>query len=163
MRFIIAAAAIATLTACAAPLAQADRNKTIARRAFSEILEKGHMELVGEFYAPDFRNHGVNRDATLAEDMAALRALRAVSPPDATMRPEIVVAEGEYVSVLWMARGTLARGPMAMRGVTIWRIVDGRIRDEWSEFDEPGMLRELGLSSEEIRDAMQSAAGAAPR
>jgi ketosteroid isomerase-like protein len=137
----IAILALAATAACATPASTADRNKAVARRAFSEILEKGRYELVDELYAPDFRNGRY----TLAEDMAALRALHAASPPDRTMRPELVIAEGDYVSVLWKAGGTVRGKPMSIPGITIWRIQDGRIREEWSAFDEGALKQALGL------------------
>jgi len=31
------------------------------------------------------------------------------------------------------------------RGITIWRIVDGKITEEWSEFDQLGIMQQLGL------------------
>jgi len=30
-----------------------------------------------------------------------------------------------------------------MRGITIWRIVDGKIREEWSSFDELGAYSQV--------------------
>jgi SnoaL-like polyketide cyclase len=33
--------------------------------------------------------------------------------------------------------------PVEMRGITIWRIVDGKIREEWSCFDELGAYSQL--------------------
>jgi predicted SnoaL-like aldol condensation-catalyzing enzyme len=122
-----------------------DRNKAVASRAFAEILDQGRLDLVPELYAPDFRNHGLTRDGTLAEDMEALRMLRSASPKDAKMRVQLLVAEGDYVSVLWTADGTYAGGRRTFRGITIWKIVDGRISEEWSEFDEAGLLQALGL------------------
>lgn len=127
--------------ACATPASTAERNKAVARRAFSEILEKGRYELVDEVYAPDFRNGRF----TLAEDMAALRQIHEAMPADRTMRPELVIAEGDYVAVLWRAGGTVKGRPMSLPGITIWRIQDGRIREEWSQFDEQRMLQALGL------------------
>jgi hypothetical protein len=29
-----------------------------------------------------------------------------------------------------------------VRGITVWRIVDGRLRDEWSSFDQLRIIRE---------------------
>ena len=62
------------------------------------------------------------------------------------MRVERLVAEGDWVSALWVFRGThTAAGyaglpptgtPVEMKGITIWRIVDGKIQDEWTSFDE---------------------------
>ncbi len=128
---------------CATGRTKVERNKEVARRAFSEVLEKGRFEVVGEVYAPDFRNG----TATLEEDMAALRTWHSVLPPDATMRPDLVLGEGEYVTVLWTARATVEGRPLKGGGITIWRFENGKIREEWSQFDQERWMRELGLES----------------
>jgi ketosteroid isomerase-like protein len=141
MRMTAMILALATAAACATPTSTAERNKAVARRAFSEILEKGRYELVDELYAPDFRNGRF----TLAEDMEALRKIHEALPADRTMRPELVIAEGDYVTVLWRGGATVRGRPMSLSGITIWRIQDGKIREEWSEFDQQRMRRALGL------------------
>ena len=128
---------------CATHLNSVERNKEVARRAFAEILEKGRFDLVSEVYAPDFRNG----TATLEQDMAALRAWHSVLPPDTTIRPDLVLGEGEYVTVLWTARATIKGRPLKGGGITIWRFENGKIREEWSQFDQERWMRELGLDS----------------
>ncbi len=155
MTKILPALALAAAFGCATTPSTVERNKATARRAFSEILEKGRYDLVRELYAPDFRNGSY----TLEEDMAALKEWHRVMPPGATMRPELVVAEGDYVTVLWVARATAKERDLAFRGITIWNIVDGRIRREWSEFDEDRARRELGLPAAEEVPAESSATG----
>jgi len=122
-----------------------DRNRAVAHRAFAEILEGRRVELAAELYHPAFRNHGLSRDGDLAEDMAALRALHAVAPPDTRMVPELTVAEGDLVAVLWRASGTRQGVRREFRGATFWRFRDGRIYEEWSAFEEAELLRWLGL------------------
>ena len=34
---------------------------------------------------------------------------------------------------------------MEQAGITIWRIVDGKIKEEWSAFDQLSMMQQLGL------------------
>jgi steroid delta-isomerase-like uncharacterized protein len=130
-----------------------ERNKAIARRTFSEVLSDGHFERAGELYAPDFVNHGLHRDASLAEDQAAARGWKQAFP-DLNFTLEKVIAEGDTVAVLWVGRGTNtgegnglpATGRKgALRGVTIWRIVDGKIHDEWTAFDSAQIALQLGL------------------
>ena len=129
------------------------RNKEVARRVVTEILSGGNFELAGELYAPDFVNHGQARDADLAEDQAAARGWKAAFP-DLVMTADKLVAEGDLVTVLWSARGTNtgtgnglpATGKaLTGRGITIWRIVDGRIAEEWSAFDQLSIMQQLGL------------------
>ena len=129
--------------ACAPRVTMVERNKEVARRAFAEVLEKGHFEVVSEVYAPDFRNG----KATLEEDMAALRTWHSVLPAGMTIRPDLVVGEGEYVTVLWTAVATVKGRQLNGRGITIWRFENGRIREEWSQFDQERWMRELGLES----------------
>jgi predicted SnoaL-like aldol condensation-catalyzing enzyme len=139
---LVAAFAV-TAAGCAPRATVVDRNKEVARRAFSEVLEKGRFDVAKEVYAPDFRNGS----STLEEDMAALRAWHSVLPPDWTIRPDLVLGEGEYVTVLWTGRATVKGKPLKGGGITIWRFENGKIREEWSQFDQERWMRELGLSS----------------
>lgn len=130
-----------------------DQNKAIARRAFEEILSHGHLEVAGQLYAKDFVNHGIHRDATLEEDQAALKGWHQAFS-DIVISPEKLIAEGDLVTIYWIARGTNtgtgnglpATGKKAeLAGITIWRIVDGKIKEEWSAFDQLSMMQQLGL------------------
>lgn len=65
-----------------------------------------------------------------------------------------MVAEDDLVTVIWTAVGTntgQGNGLPATgtevegRGITVWRIVDGKIRDEWSAFDMLRVMQQLGL------------------
>jgi steroid delta-isomerase-like uncharacterized protein len=130
-----------------------DQNKAIAKRAFEEILSKAHFELAEQLYAKDFVNHGLRLDATLEQDQAALKGWHQAFP-DLVITTEKLIAEGDLVTVYWIARGTNtgtgnglpATGKKAeLTGITIWRIVDGKIKEEWSAFDQFSMLQQLGL------------------
>ena len=82
-----------------------DQNKAIARRAFEEILSQGHFELAEQLYAKDFVNHGIHRDVSLEEDQTALRGWHEAFP-DVVITAEKLMAEGDLVTVYWIARGT---------------------------------------------------------
>ena len=130
-----------------------EQNKAIAKRAFEEILSRGRFELAEELYAKDFINHGIHRNASLKEDQAALKGWHEAFP-DVSIMPEKLIAEDDLVTIYWIARGTNtgagnglpATGKTAkLAGITIWRIVDGRIKEEWSAFDQLSMMQQLGL------------------
>jgi steroid delta-isomerase-like uncharacterized protein len=130
-----------------------EQNKAIARRAFEEILSHGRFELAKELYARDFVNHGIHRDVTLEEDQTALRGWHQAFP-DVAVTAEKLMAEGDLVTVYWIARGTNtgtgnglpATGKkVKLSGITIWRIADGKIKEEWSAFDQLSMMQQLGL------------------
>jgi steroid delta-isomerase-like uncharacterized protein len=130
-----------------------DENKALAKRAFEELLSKGRFELAEQLYAKDFVNHGIHRDISLAEDQAALKGWHQAFP-DLSIAPEKLLADGDLVAVYWIARGTNtgagnglpATGKkVEQSGITIWRIVDGKIKEEWSAFDQLSMMKQLGL------------------
>ena len=63
-----------------------------------------------------------------------------------------MVAEGGLVTVVWTLRGTnsVPIGSLPAtgvrieeRGITVWRIVDGTIRDEWTSFDSLPIVRQI--------------------
>lgn len=129
-----------------APVSEQEQNKAVALRVFDEIFNQGKFEVADEIYSKDFVNHGIHRDADLAEDQGAVHWEKQAFP-DLTMSVGPVVAEGDLVSVVWIARGTNTRGAgwlpatgfkLELRGITVWRISGGRIREEWTSFD---MLR----------------------
>ena len=130
-----------------------EQNKAIARRAFEEILSHGRFELAEQLYAKDFVNHGIHRDATLEEDQTALKGWHQAFS-DIVISPQKLIAEGDLVTIYWIARGTNtgtgnglpATGKRAeLAGITIWRIVGGKIKEEWSAFDQLSMMQQLGL------------------
>ena len=136
-----------------------EENKKIAKQAFKEVLSKGNFPLAEHFYATDFLNHGQSGDATLKEDQALLRGWHQAFS-DVTVEPRKLIAEGDLVTVYWVARGKntgAANGIPATgkrvvsSGITIWRIVDGKIKEEWSAFDQLEMMQQLGLIPSETK------------
>jgi steroid delta-isomerase-like uncharacterized protein len=130
-----------------------EQNKALAKRAFEELLSKGKFELAEQLYAKDFVNHGIHRDISFDEDQAALKGWHQAFP-DLAIVPEKLIAEGDLVTIYWIARGTNtgtgnglpATGKKAEQsGITIWRIVNGKIKEEWSAFDQLSLMQQLGL------------------
>jgi steroid delta-isomerase-like uncharacterized protein len=123
------------------------KNKAVARRVFDEIFNQGKFQVADEIYAPDFRNHGLHESVDLKADQDAVRAEKKAFP-DLRMSVEDMVADGDKVAVLWTFHGTHTGAgyeglpptgtPVELRGITIWRIADGRIREEWSSWSETG-------------------------
>lgn len=130
-----------------------EANKAVARRIFDEVLTRGDFELASNLYAKDFVNHGRNADVSLEVDQAAARGwLQAF--PDLRISSEIVLAERDLVVVLWRATGTNTGGGNGLpatgrrmngRGITIWRIENGKVKEEWSEFSLLALMKQLGL------------------
>src|ERR1039457_5240290 len=130
--------------AFAADASQEARNKAVAGRVFEEIFNQGKFQVADEIYSRDFKNHGLHRTADLQEDQAAVHDEKRAFP-NLNMSVDMIVAEGDLVTVVWTFRGT-PTGPgygipptgakIELRGITVWRIVDGKLRDEWTAFNE---------------------------
>src|SRR5947209_3862453 len=123
------------------------RNKAVAMRVFDEIFNQGKFQVADEIYAPDFRNHGLHRSLDLKTDQEFVHAEKKAFP-DLRISVQEMIAEGDKVAVLWTFQGTHTGSGyeglpptgtrVEIRGMTIWRIVDGRIVEEWSSFSETG-------------------------
>jgi len=109
--------------------------------------------VAAEVYATDFVNHGVQSSVGLQEDQEALKGWRQAIP-ELKMTVVPTVVEGDLVTVVWTAEGTNtgesnglpATGKkVRSRGTTLWRIVNGKIREEWGEFDTLRLWKQLGL------------------
>lgn len=154
---LISCLGVASLPAAASSLQ--NRNKAVARRVFDEIFNQGKFQVADEIYAKDFVNHGVRRDFGLKEDQDAARGWK-LAFPDLRMTVLKEIAEGDLVTVLYTGTGTNtgegnglpATGKKIQgRGITIWRIVNGKITEEWSEFDQLRIMKDLGLLPESAK------------
>jgi steroid delta-isomerase-like uncharacterized protein len=131
---------------------QEARNKAVAGRVFEEIFNQGKFQVADEIYAKDFVNHGLHRNFDLQEDQAAVHAEKKAFP-DLKMTVILMAAEGDLVTVVWVFRGTHTGAgydglpptgvELELRGITVWRIVDGKIREEWTSFDQLQAARQF--------------------
>ncbi len=130
-----------------------DKNKTIARVFFEEVLGQGKLEKYSESHTPDFVAHGSEQDFSLAEDMAAAREER-TAMPDMQVAVNRMVAEGDLVAVHWTAWGTNTQPGMGLpatgkkirvSGITIFRFKAGKISEEWSAWNMLSVLKQAGL------------------
>ncbi len=145
--FVALAAVPAALASESAPpdrASQEAKNKAIAGRVFEEIFNQGKFQVADEIYASDFINHGLHKNFDLQADQAAVHAEKKAFP-DLKMTVDLMTAEHDLVTVVWTFRGTnTAAGyglpptgaRIELRGITVWRIVDGKIREEWTSFDD---------------------------
>lgn len=147
----MAASAAAPVQLYSAVVSPQEKNKAVARRVFEEIFNQGKFQVADEIYAGDFVNHGEHRDADLKEDQAAVQWEKQALP-DLKMSVDLMVAENDLVTVVWRAAGTNTRAigwlpatgvRVELRGITVWRIADGKIREEWTSFDMLGVAHRI--------------------
>lgn len=129
------------------------KNKTLYRRFLQEVFVEGHVERLDEFVTPAFVNHDARPGAPAGpEGVRQIVELMRAGLPDLTITVEEQVAEGEIVCSRATTRGT-HRGMLfghpptgkvvSMTGLTMTRIVDGRLVESWVKNDFAGMMRQL--------------------
>ena len=76
-----------------------------------------------------------------------------VAFPDIQMTVEEQVAEGDRVVTRWSAQGThegelmgvpASGKQVTVSGITIARLADGKIQEEWSNWDGLGLMEQIG-------------------
>lgn len=120
--------------------AQTKKNKEVVRFFMEEILGNGRHELYKDVHTTDFVVNTENGTATLEQDyQAALDNRKGL--PDLSFKVIRLVAEKDFVVAHWRAWGTntgtnsylpKASGKrLEAVGITIFRMKDGKIAEEW--------------------------------
>lgn len=131
-----------------------ENGRTMARRFTEELWDKGELAVADEIIVPDFVDHDPvsGQIAGLQGYKEMVGAFRAAFPDLRVKNEDVIVAEDKVV-VRWTARGThngqLMNIPptgkqVALKGIDILRLDNGRIAERWGEFDALGMLSQLG-------------------
>jgi steroid delta-isomerase-like uncharacterized protein len=130
---------------------QVAKNKAAAIKVYEEGLSQGKFEVA---YTKDFVGRGGGSATfTHADGIKEAKGWRQAFP-DLKVSVDLIVAEGDLVSVRWTARGTNsgtgngipATGKYVQTsGTTVFRFVDGAIAEEWTAGDALGLMKQLGL------------------
>ena len=129
-----------------------ERNIEVVRAWIDDAWSGGNLAVADDLLAEGFVLHDpvagrevVGRDA----ERALISGLRQAIP-DLTFTIDDIVADGDNVTIRWLAEGThggellgfAATGrALAIRGVDMYRLSEGRIAESWTFWDLPGMLR----------------------
>ena len=117
-----------------------EENKAVVLRFMTEVLASGNVDLVDELLAPDYVNRAMG-DADLTGFKTMLGGMGALM---ADTEIESLVAEGDAVVARWAMEVPTAGKTISARGLTYYRLADGRIVED-DPFVTPGLMQELGL------------------
>jgi steroid delta-isomerase-like uncharacterized protein len=133
-----------------------EENKALARRSW-EIANQHNPDLIAdlidEMYTPDFVWHEPDQDIQGSEEAKQFVATFFEAFPDLNVTVEDEIAEGDKVVTRWTIRGThqgelMGIAPtekqIELKGITIHRIEGDKIAEEWSRYDNLGMMQQLG-------------------
>lgn len=131
-----------------------EQNKTIVRRAFEEVYNRGNLDIVDELVSSDFVVHASSEDIHGPTGLKLYVTALRQAFPDLHLTIDDQVAEGDRVVTRWTARGThtgtfQGTPPTGkhgtMTGIDIDRVIDGRAVECWTNTDELGLLQQLGV------------------
>ncbi len=131
-------------------------NKAIARYYLEEGFSTGNLAPADELIAANFTNHDPGTPPLPAgpEGYKQLVSMYRTAFPDLKVTVDDLIDEGNKVAARWTARGTNtgqlmgmpAIGKQAMvTGISILTIADGKVTDQWVNWDTLGMLQQLGV------------------
>ena len=133
-----------------------ETNKTVSRRFFDEVWNKGNLTVLDEIMVKDHVNSGPGSIPGLPNGPEGSKQFVTAyrnAFPDVHFTIDDQIAEGDKVMTRWTAQGThqgeLAGLPATgksstVTGITVNRLVDGKIAESWGIFDEFGMMQQLG-------------------
>ena len=117
----------------------------VARKALEQVCARGDLDLARECYAPDFVDHVNATDLHGHEGIRESTDLYRALFDDLQIRVVDQVSEGDRVASRWVMTGSNRGRRAELTGITISRMDDGRIVEDWSALDSLELLRQLGL------------------
>lgn len=137
-------------------MADAENNKAVVYRWFEEVWNQGRAESIDALFAEDGISHGLGEAGVEVRGPAAfkpfLERLRGAFP-DIHFTVEDTLVEGDRVAARWRAamthRGDQLGLPASGRGaevtgMSIVRIADGKIAEAWNNWDQMGLMQQIG-------------------
>jgi len=131
-----------------------EENKALARRFF-RMLESGDPEIADEFVAADYYNHDTPDPNLGLEGVKAGVTSFKKALPDAQLKIEFQLAEGDKVATRYSWSGTHqgeiygipATGKYVKWTATVtFRIANNKICEAWLNSDQWGAMQQLGVT-----------------
>jgi steroid delta-isomerase-like uncharacterized protein len=132
----------------------AEDNEAIVRRYFEQAWDRGNLAAVDEFMAPDYVEHQAPESLMPGRDsLKQLIATYHRAFPNLECTIHDILAQGDRVAYRWSATGSHlghwvgippTGNHITARGITIYRIVEGKAVEGWASVD-------ISRSAEELR------------
>ena len=133
-----------------------EENKALARRSWEVVTQESLDTLedaLQEVYADDIVMHEPDEDVRGIEGLAQFVSMMRSALPDLRITIEDDMSEGDRVVTRWIAQGThqgelMGAAPtgnqVTATGITVHRIEEDKIVEEWSNWDALGVMHQIG-------------------
>lgn len=119
-------------------------NAEQARDAIENVCA-GNVSRAEEFYDPRFHDHVNTMEFHGHEGIAKSVSLYRRLFSDLSFVVDEQVTEGDRVASRWTLQGTNRGRTVRLSGITISRLEDGKIVEDWGSTDSVELLRQLGI------------------
>lgn len=130
-------------------------SEQLVRRFFDELCNGRRAEVADEIVADSYVSHGPQ--APPAEGPEGVKARVAVYQDalDGHWDVQEIFSSGDRVIARWIGRGTHngelmgaapTGRPIAVEAITVFRVADGKIAEEWTVWDALGLLQQVGAA-----------------
>ncbi len=122
-------------------------------RIWEEIWNQGLLDASDEVFSPDYVGHLPMMEVHGPEQFKQLVAAYRNAYPDVHLTVEDLFVVGDRVAVRWVSRGTHLGEMMGIppsgnqieiMGISLFRIADGQVTEEWEGFDTLKMMQQIG-------------------
>ena len=137
----------------------AERNKGIIRRYVDEVYTKGNLDVLEELISPHYVNHTEERDIEGIEGLRAFALAMRAALPDMRHTIHVQLTEGDLEAHRWTISGThqgewagipASGNPVAVKGLSLSRIEDGKVAEEWTFTNSLEMMMQIGALPAEM-------------
>jgi steroid delta-isomerase-like uncharacterized protein len=130
-----------------------EKNKDFIRVYTEEFWNKQNIAAFDEYFSTDLIVHSPDGDQNYEQYKGLCQAYFSAFP-DLHITTDEIVAEADKVTKIWTAnsthKGELMGIPatgkrIKVKGIEVFRIVDGKIAEIWAVMDNLGMMQQLGV------------------
>ena len=128
-------------------------SEALVRRFFDEFCNGRRSEVADELIAEDYVSHGPQAPPAEGRDGVRERVGLYQDAVDGHWEVQEIFSVGDRVAARWKGTGT-HRGelmgidptgrPISVDAISLFRIVDGKIAEEWTVWDALGLLQQVG-------------------
>src|ERR1700737_3338117 len=146
------------------PNTQPTDNRQIVQRFMDECWSQGNLNAVSELVADDCRYHDpVFPSLTSgAENISQHITTCRNGFPDLNFTIDDTIAERNEVVIHWTGRGTHkapflgmapTNKPVTVSGTSIFRIENGKVAEQWSDWNLMSLMEQLGVAATPTAEA----------
>jgi steroid delta-isomerase-like uncharacterized protein len=127
--------------------------KAVARRFIDEVINEGNLAAIDDLVAADYIYHGPGMEVRGPDGIRSVFAMLRTAFPDWHETLEDFIAEADRAVFRVTGYGThqgefFGIPPtgkrVAMGGLDLVRVEGGKLAEHWANFDQLGLLRQLG-------------------